>query len=121
MSTQPLERLTPERYLELERAAEQKHEFVDGVMVAMAGGSPRHAFISNRCSYLLTAALQDRCGVFSPDLRVSIHWERLIAYPDVTVLCGEAEYADGRRDTMTNPTLVVEVLSPSHKGFRPEL
>ena len=58
--------------------------------------------------------LRDRdCLVFNADLRVSVRWDTLITYPEATIICGPPKYVDGRRDTVTNPTLVVEVRSPS--------
>lgn len=88
-----------------------KHEFIDGAMVAMSGGSPAHSRIAT--NIVRNLPLGAGCQVFGSDLRVSAHWSRLITYPDVTVACGPLEYTDGRRDTITNPTLLVEVLSPS--------
>ena len=118
MSTQPLNTLSAENYLELERAAEQKHEYIDGEMVAMAGGSATHAFIATNCIFALMQALGGgACRVFTSDLRVCVHWDRLITYPDVTVVCGPLRFADVRKDTITNSTLLIEVLSPSTKNF----
>lgn len=57
------------------------------------------------------------CLIFSPDLRVSVRWDRLITYPDVTVICGAPKYTDDKRDTITNLTILVEVLSPSTAHF----
>jgi Uma2 family endonuclease len=87
-------------------------------MVAMAGGSPAHAFIASNCIYALMQALSGgACRVFTSDLRVCVHWDRLITYPDVTVVCGPLKFTESRRDTITNPTLVIEVLSPSTITF----
>jgi Uma2 family endonuclease len=118
MSTQPLNTLSPEAYLDLERAAEQKHEYVAGEMVAMAGGSPRHSLLAANCMFALMQALAGgTCRVFGSDLRVCIHWDRLITYPDITVVCGPLQYTDDRKDTVTNPSLIIEVLSPSTMNF----
>jgi Uma2 family endonuclease len=114
MSTAPITHLTPEQYLELERAAETKHEYWNGEMYAMAGGSPAHSFVISNVNIALgNLARGKNCHVFNADLRVSVRWETLITYPDITVVCGPPEYADERRDTVTNPVLIVEVLSPS--------
>ncbi|MFN0171113.1 MAG: Uma2 family endonuclease [Bryobacteraceae bacterium] len=118
MASQPLNQLSPAAYLELERAAEQKHEFVEGEMVAMAGGSLAHALIMMNIGADLWQKLQGKhCFVFSSDARVCVHWDRLITYPDVTVVCGQPEHLDEKRDTITNPTVLVEVLSPSTMNF----
>jgi Uma2 family endonuclease len=114
MSSLPITRLTPEEFLERERAAEEKHEYWHGEMFAMAGGSPPHSFVINNTSATLTYLLRGHsCYVFNSDLRVAVRWDELITYPDVTVLCGKPEYADDHKDTLTNPAMVVEVLSPS--------
>jgi len=103
--------LTPEQYLERERARVEKHEFIDGAMVAMSGGTPAHSRIAT--NIVRNLPLGSGCQIFGSDLRVSAHWSRLITYPDVAVVCGQLEYTDERRDSITNPTLLVEVLSPS--------
>lgn len=114
MASHPSPLLTPEQYLELERAAMDKHEFIDGAMVAMSGGSPLHSRIATNLIRNLPMKNGGRnCEIHGSDLRVSAHWSRLITYPDVTVVCGKMEFADNRRDTVTNPVLLVEVLSPS--------
>ena len=106
--------MNAEQYLELERAAVEKHEFIDGAMVAMGGGSPLHSRIASNLIRNLPLKNDGRnCEVHGSDLRVSVHWSRLITYADVTVVCGKMEFADERRDTVTNPVLLVEVLSPS--------
>jgi len=118
MSSQPVTRVTPEEYLERERAAESKSEYIFGEIVAMARGMPRHSLIVNNIQFSLTGRLLPKgCLVFNADLRVSVRWGDLITYPDVTVLCGRPEYVDEKQDTLTNPALVVEVLSESTKTF----
>jgi Uma2 family endonuclease len=116
--SQPKHLLTAKEYLDLERLAEIKHEFVDGEMVARSGGSPAHARIILRVSSLLDRALEGKtCAAFSSDLRVAVKADRLITYPDVSVVCPPLEYFDEKRDTITNPRLVVEVLSPSTSTY----
>ena len=117
MARQPVIHLTPEQYLELERAVPEKYEYIEGDMVAMSGGTPAHSSIAANLIRKLPLNNGGRnCQVFTSDLRVSVYWNRLITYPDVTVICGKPEYTDGKRDTVTNPTLIVEVLSPSTEG-----
>jgi len=107
-----------EQYLELERDAVEKHEFIDGEMVAIAGGAPRHAIITaNIGSVLRTQLRKSGCVTFSPDVRVCISRGRMIAYPDVTVVCGEPDFLDSRRDVLKNPKVLVEVLSPSTENY----
>jgi Uma2 family endonuclease len=118
MSSQPATYVTPEEYLERERLAETKHEYVHGEIVAMAGGTPNHALIQGNVGGSLWNRLRgSSCRVYNSDLRVSVRWGVLFAYPDVTVVCGPLEFADDKKDTITNPTIVVEVLSPSTRNF----
>jgi Uma2 family endonuclease len=118
VATQPIARVTPEEYLRFDREAETKHEYFDGEIVAMAGGPPRHALITMNAGAALWSQLTGSgCRVFSPDLRVCVRYERLFAYPDVVVVRGEPEYVDERRDTVTNPTMLIEVLSPSTSNY----
>jgi Uma2 family endonuclease len=116
MSSLPLARLSPQEFLEWERNAEQKHEYWDGEVFAMAGGSPAHSLVIGNVQVALGRRLDaSPCFVFNADLRVAVRWGELITYPDITVLCEEPQYFDSKEDTLTNPTLIVEVLSPSTK------
>jgi Uma2 family endonuclease len=117
MSSQPATYVTPEEYLERERLAETKHEYVNGQIVAMAGGTPNHALIAANIIIGIGSRVRGSCGVYTADLRVCVKWGDLITYPDVTVVCGPLEFAADKRDTITNPTIVVEVLSPSTRSF----
>src|SRR5712691_6881897 len=118
MSSQPVTHVGPEEYLKRERATETKHEYIDGQIVAMAGGSPAHTLITANVARELGNLLSgSRCLVFSSDLRVTVRWDRLITYPDVTVVCRAPQYADEKRDTVVDPTFIVEVLSPTNKTF----
>ena len=101
-------------YLAFERAAEIKHEFIDGRVVAMAGGSPEHARLAaNVAAALLVALRGRRCSAFSSDLRVHIPATGRSMYPDVTVVCDERRTASVYPDAIINPTVIVEVLSPT--------
>jgi Uma2 family endonuclease len=118
MAAQPQPRLTPQQYLELERAAETRHEYYNGRMYAMAGGSLRHALITLNLAGELRAALKKRpCLVMSGDLRTRVAEDGLYTYPDVVVVCGEPQFADNRGDTVLNPMLLIEVLSPGTEGY----
>jgi len=107
-------KFTPREYLGLETRAEIKHELVNGQIVAMAGKSPAH----NRVAFNLTAALGQKllggpCQGFTSDQRVSVPETELYTYPDLSVVCGEPRYDPGDPETLVNPTLLAEVLSPS--------
>jgi Uma2 family endonuclease len=109
-----------EAYLELEEVSPVKHEFLEGHVSARAGGTPDRAAISVNISTLLSTGLRGRrCRVFSSDLRVRVVATGLGTYPDVTVVCGVPAFdsADRRQQTVTNPRLVVEVLSPSTANY----
>ena len=98
-------RYTPEEYLEHERAAESKSEYLEGAIIAMAGASRAHSLINTNLASLLNAALRDQpCEVHASDMRVRVPAGRLYTYPDIAVVCGEAQYEDAHGDTLLNPT-----------------
>ncbi len=118
MSTLPKSYITPEQYLEIDRRGERKSEYYDGKMFAMAGVGVAHNAIVWNLIASLGAQLQGRpCHGYPGDLRVRIDAQVRYAYPDVSVVCGEPEFLDHRRDTLLNPTLIIEVLSPSTSSF----
>jgi Uma2 family endonuclease len=118
MSAMPLPRLTPEQYLEIERAAEFRSEYFDGEMFAMSGGRLAHAMIGVKLASALDAALRGRkCVVTGPDLRVRVAKKGPFFYPDATVCCGELQLADDYKDALLNPTAIFEVLSPSSEAY----
>ena len=118
MSLQPKTYLTPEEYLALERKAEYKSEYLAGEMFAMSGASPRHVLIVTNVVAELRGQLKQRpCTVYSSDLRVKVSPTGLYSYPDVVVVCDQPQFADEQRDTLLNPTLIVEVLSESTKDY----
>ena len=93
---------------------EYKSEYLEGRVYAMAGGRPEHAAITMNIGGELRAQLRGGpCRVYSGDLKVGTPDSRLFAYPDLSVVCGEARFRDERRDVLVNLTLLVEVLSPS--------
>jgi Uma2 family endonuclease len=107
-------------YLELEAISRVKHEYLDGHAWAMAGGSPRHAAIAANVAVILAAALRDRpWQVYTSDLRIRVKATGLATYPDLSVVCGklETDPEDRGGNTATNPTLLVEVLSPSTEDY----
>jgi Uma2 family endonuclease len=110
--------LTPEEYLRIERAAEYRSEYFAGEMFAMAGGSPRHCLLQANILGELRSALKGRpCTAYSCDLRIRVSASGLYTYPDASVICGDLQFADQRRDTVLNPTLLVEILSDSTEAY----
>lgn len=104
---------TPEEYLAFEREAEEKHEFIDGEIIAMAGASREHNLIGVNVSSELRFALKGKsCEVYANDMRVRMKKNRY-GYPDVVVICGTPEFDDEEFDVLLNPTIAVEVLSKS--------
>lgn len=118
MSTLANTYISPEEYLERERKAEIKSEYLRGEIFAMAGASRRHGrIVTNLVRELSERTRQRACTVYSGDLRVLVHAAGLYTYPDVIVVCGEERYADEQFDTLLNPTLIIEVLSDSTKDY----
>ncbi len=117
MSAKPKQKhLTPEEYLAIEREAEYKSEYIDGVMYSMAGGSPKHSLVGVNVSTELNVQLKSSpCRVFNSDQKVRVPSKRKYLYPDVTVVCSEPQYDDS--DVLLNPLLIVEVLSDSTAGY----
>jgi Uma2 family endonuclease len=110
--------VTPAEYLARERLAETKSEYYDGELFAMAGGSEEHSLISVNLCIELGLQLRERpCKVYNSDMRVQVVEAGPYTYPDVTVVCGEARFADAEVDTLLNPTVIVEVLSPTTEAW----
>src|SRR3954454_16883472 len=116
MSTLPRERRhTYAEYLAYELVSELKHEFEDGEIIEMAGGSPRHSALASRISAALENTRPAGCIAFQSDMRLRILAANRATYPDASMVCGpiELDPADRSGTTITNPTLLVEVLSPT--------
>ena len=122
--SQPL--YTIEEYLALERASEERHEYVDGHIYAMAGESGAHADISINLVREVSVQLRGTpCRVRSKDTKVHSGptprhprtTEGFFSYPDLVVICGEPQYHDEHRDVILNPAVIIEVLSKSTEGF----
>ena len=110
--------LTPEEYLAFERKATTKHEYLNGQIVAMSGASFAHNFITvNIATSLNVQLMEGDCRVATSDMRVKVTEIDSYFYPDVVVVCGEPRAEDDTFDTLLNPTLIVEVLSPSTEGY----
>ena len=126
-------RFTQAEYLAFERASTARHEYIDGILYAlddwdspqaMAGESEAHGYIAGNLFAALHAHLRGgSCSVFTKDIKVRCgpyraeSREGFYAYPDVVVVCGERQYHDQAKDVLLNPTLLIEVLSPSTAGY----
>jgi Uma2 family endonuclease len=109
---------TPEEYLELEVNSEQRHQYINGGIVPMTGGTPNHNQIAGNLYAALNFALKRQpYRVFVTDQRLWIPRKRIYTYPDVMVIQGELQLQEGRRDTITNPLMIAEVLSESTRSY----
>jgi Uma2 family endonuclease len=114
----PKLRFTFREYLSVDERSEVKHEYLDGLILAMAGGTPEHARRAMAVGTELVRQLAGRrCAVYSEALRVRVRETGFAGYPDVTVIGEELERDPEDANTIVNPTLVVEVLSPSTEEY----
>ena len=114
MSTALKRTYTPEQYLALERKAEFKSEYYDGQIHAMAGTSFRHNRIAGNLYREISLQFRGRpCEVYISDVRVCVDRSEMYTYPDVVAICGEPRLFDQKFDTLLNPSVLIEVLSPS--------
>ncbi|MBI4673196.1 MAG: Uma2 family endonuclease [Chloroflexi bacterium] len=110
----PKTKYTPEEYLAREAQAEYKSEYYDGEIRMMAGGSEDHSIIAGNVITELNLRLGSKpCRVYTSDMRLWIKRRGTYTYPDAMVICGKTEFQTGRTDVVTNPIVIVEVLSPS--------
>ena len=111
-------RYTLAEYLRVEEMSNVRHEFLDGEIFGMAGGTPEHGRIAANIIMLLGMRTSHRrCAVFTSDVRVRVAATGLDTYPDVTVVCGRLEYDSLDPHAIANPTLLVEVTSPSTEAY----
>jgi Uma2 family endonuclease len=109
---------TAEQYLDLERHTEIRHEFLDGTVYAMSGGSSAHSAICFNLATILGVQLRGTpCKGFSPDMKVRAGDASLYAYPDLAVVCGEPILHDDHGDVLLNPVVIFEVLSRSTEAY----
>ncbi|HYX13689.1 MAG TPA: Uma2 family endonuclease [Nostoc sp.] len=109
---------SPIEYLELEVISEYRHEYIDGQIIPMTGGTPNHNQIALNLSATLNFALKRQpYRVFVADQRLWIPKKRIHTYPDVMVVAGSLEFSEGRKDTITNPLMICEVLSKSTRSY----
>ncbi len=109
---------TEEQYLALEETAEDKSEYLDGKIIPMTGVSTNHNQIAGNLYIALTLALKKQnYRIFIGDVRLWVPKVRLYTYPDIMVILGKPEYHNNRTDMITNPQVIVEVLSKSTKNY----
>ncbi|OUL35616.1 hypothetical protein BV372_10440 [Nostoc sp. T09] len=109
---------SPEEYLELEVNSEERHEYIDGQIILMTGGTPNHNQIAGNFYSALNFALKRQpYRVFFTDQRLWIPNRRIHTYPDVMMVKTPLEYEEGRKDTLINPVFIAEVLSKSTKSY----
>ncbi|MGI9036044.1 MAG: Uma2 family endonuclease [Pyrinomonadaceae bacterium] len=105
-------------YLNFERVQTERHEFLDGSVYAMAGESPNHSTICFNLAGIIHNQLRGkRCRGFSPNMKIATNEKGLYSYPDLAVVCGQPTFYDAKRDVITNPTVIFEVLSPSTENY----
>lgn len=110
-----IQHMTPEEYLEFDRQSDTKHEYFGGEIYAMAGATKRHVQITSALTALLFNQTVNRpCNVFQSDMRVHID-QNTYFFPDLAIVCGDDQYLGEKEDTLLNPNVVIEVLSPSTK------
>lgn len=118
MTAQPRRSITEEDYLAFELASLSKHEYYQGEIVAMTGGTESHNLLAGNIYAALHGQLRQRpCRVYNSDQRIKVVASGLYTYPDVTVVCGSPQFTGSGRLTIINPTVIVEVLSPSTERY----
>ena len=110
--------ITQDAYLAMEREAFEKSEYFEGQLYPMAGATKEHNRIKENLSGEIYIALQEHmCQSFSSDFRVHVPKNGLYTYPDLIIVCDEPELLDEKFDTMLNPTVLIEILSKSTRGY----
>ncbi len=118
MQAHPGHDLTEKECLRLERQAETKSEYWNGQVYALAGASERHTIIVANTLTLFVMQFKGRaCTAHASDLRVKVMPSGLYTYPDIVIICGRAQFEDRHRDTLLNPSAIIEVLSPSTEAY----
>ena len=108
----------PEEYLKFEREADERHEFIDGKIIKMAGESLSHSRLCINLVVEFGSQLRGKnCEGLSPNMKVRTTTKSLFAYPDLTVVCGKPKFHDVKKDVLINPQVIFEVLSPSTERY----
>nr|WP_315199468.1 Uma2 family endonuclease [uncultured Flavobacterium sp.] len=110
--------ISEKEYLDAERLALEKHEYYKGEVFAMGGASIAHNKIAINCTVDISNKLKGKkCQPFGSDLRIHIPKNTLFTYPDISIICGDIETTDDKFDTITNPSVIIEILSPSTRNY----
>ncbi|MES1226449.1 MAG: Uma2 family endonuclease [Bacteroidota bacterium] len=110
--------ISPAEYLAAERVSEEKHEYYDGQVLAMSGASMNHNSIQANLLINIGNYLKGKhCRILPGDMRVSTAPRDAYMYPDALILCGEAQLEDDKFDTLLNPSVIFEILSPSTRSI----
>ena len=118
MGALPLYQMTEEEYLLFEEQSEERHEYYQGETFAMAGGSVTHARIMQNTARAIGNALDGKgCEAFGSDLRIRIEAFGLYTYPDMSIVCDDLKYYKDRTDTIVNPVVIIEALSPGTESY----
>lgn len=105
-------------YLEMEEASQEKHEYIDGEVFAMAGAGFSHNQISSNAIIDIGQFLKSgSCNIYGSDLKVHVKTPTAYVYPDLTVICGEPQFHEEKKNLITNPALIIEVLSPATSDY----
>lgn len=108
---------SPDEYLTFDRESEFRHELIDGEIYAMTGASREHNLINTNFSRLLgNQLMNESCEIYASNMRVKTHATNY-SYPDIVIVCGKAEFEDNQTDTLLNPVIVFEILSPSTERY----
>ncbi len=107
-----------EEYLKMERKSKNKNEYINGKILAMSGASRNHNLIAGNVFREISIQLKDKpCEVYISDMRVKVSFTGLYTYPDITAVCEEIRFDDEHNDTLINPSVIIEVLSPSTEAY----
>ena len=118
MTPHPKPFISEAAYLAFELASTLKHEYFHGNIYAMTGGTEAHNLLAGNSHATLHAQLRRRpCKTYTSDQRIKVVATGLHTYPDVTVVCGQPQFIDRPRQTLINPTVIIEVLSPSTERY----
>ncbi len=110
--------ISQEEYLEMERAALEKHEYYQGEIFAMSGASLKHNEVFSNLFGEIQGKLKGKnCKPYGSDLRIHVPKNSLYTYPDITIICDKADLTDDKFDTATNPAVIVELLSKSTRNY----
>ena len=110
--------VSPEQYLEMERASEEKHEYYNGEVFLMSGASPAHNDICYNINRLIASPLHGKgCKLYGSDFRIHIPENSLFTYPDFSIVCGKTKTSEVYTDNLTNPAVIIEILSKSTRNY----